>query len=165
MSLHEAEIAMNAAILVFVKTVGAWAVEAFALWYFGRKAWRRLDRRFGLRAAGVKGFAIARAALMSRLPAAPPADAAVRPDTAPVPASQGTTWQDVVRLAASVKRADGSYHWSANDMAGWGKVNRNEVLAIVREVRGGEVAVTRAHDPEKPYPGSAGHAYVAPPQS
>jgi len=160
MSLHEAEMGLNA----LLHALAGWAIEAFALWYFGRKAWRWLDRRLSLRVAGVKGFAIARDALMSRLAAAPPAAAVVRPDTAPVPARGDTTWQDAVRLAATVKRADGTYHWSANDMAGWGKVNRNEVLAIVREVRGGEVAVTRAHDPEKPYPGSAGHAYVAPPQ-
>jgi len=160
MSLHEAEMGLNA----LLHALAGWAIEVFALWYFGRKAWRWLDRRLSLRAAGVKGFAIARAALMSRLTVARPAAAVVRPDTAPVSAPADTTLRDLVRLAAGLKKPDGSWYWSANEIAAWAKANRNEVLSWVREVRGGEVAVTRAHDPEKPYPGSAGHAYVAPPQ-
>lgn len=164
MTLHEAEIALNVALLAFVKTAATWGIEAYAVWFFGRRLWRRLDLPPFTRAAVVKAFTEVRAVVMSRPAASPEPAPPVRTDTTAVQPPADTTLADVLRLAASLKKADGAWYWSANELAAWSKASRNETLAVVREVRGEQaVAVTQAHRPEREYAGSAGHRYEAPP--
>lgn len=110
-------------------------------------------------APGVSRYVEARANLLSSEQPAPAPRAVSDTGIKPVSVPAGAGDRDIVRALAEIKTLDG-YRFSANAIYTLVRGNRNEVLAWVREARGGEEDVYLGLPPD---PHIAVPAYEAPP--
>lgn len=138
-------------------TLGDWITLGILLagtYAVGWHAWRWLDRRLLL---GARARVLVAAFLMSRRavvpapapkPSGPDTDQQNRPAGPVVPAGSEplANRAERVRLLASWREADGTYSHSANKIVAFVGGQRDEVLALIREVRG---ELAEPYDPEK----------------